>query len=95
MTDEHRNFRVRKHLGRYAAKHDRRKSASSVRGHDDEIAAFLLGGIYDALISLILFDLHGLANYTSRASLFRHSIQYPLCVRFGALGVLGKAPDIS
>ena len=91
MADEHRNFRVRKDLGRYAAKHDCRKSASSVRGHNDEIAASLLGGVYDALVSLILFDLQGLANHTNRASFFRNSIQYSLCVCFGAFGVLGKS----
>src|SRR5436190_22597935 len=90
MADEHRNFRVREHLGRYAAKHDGRKSASSMRGHNDEIAASLLSAVYDALVSLILFDLNGLANHTSRASLFRDSIQYPLCVGVVAFSVLGK-----
>ena len=49
VTDEHRNFRVRKYLRRHAAKHDCRNPAPSVRGHDDEVAASLLGGVYDAL----------------------------------------------
>src|ERR1700745_3541618 len=92
MADKNRNFRVCKHLGCHAAKHDGRKPASSVRGHDDEIAAPLLGGVYDALVSLILFDLNGLANHTSRASFFPDSLQYPLCVSCGAFGVLTKSP---
>ena len=91
MTDEYRNFRVRKHLRRHAAKHDCRNSAPSVRGHDDEVAASLLGGVYDTLVRMILFDLHGFTDDTSRAGFFGDSIQYALRVRFGALGMLGES----
>jgi hypothetical protein len=91
VTDEHRNFRVRKHLRRHAAKHDCRNPAPSVRGHDDEVAASLRGGVYDALVRMILFDLHSFTDDTSRAGFFGDSIQYAPRVRFGALDVLGES----
>ena len=94
MADKDRNFGVRKHLGRHAAKHDRRNPAPTVRGHDDEIAASLLGGVDDPLIRMILFDLHGFADDIRCVSLFGDLIQYAPRVRFGALGVLDKS-DIS
>jgi hypothetical protein len=65
-----------------------------VRGHDDEIAASLLGGVDDPLIRMILFDLHGFADDIRCVSLFGDLIQYAPRVRFGALGVLDKS-DIS
>ena len=61
MADEHRNFRVRKHLGRHAAKHDRRKAASSMRGHDNEVATPLLGGRDDSFVRVVFFELHRVA----------------------------------
>ena len=66
---------MRKHLRRHAAKYDSRNPAPSVRGHDDEVAASLLGGVYDALVSMILFDLHGFTDDTSRAGFFGDAIQ--------------------
>jgi hypothetical protein len=45
-------------------------TAPTVRGHDDEIAASLLGGVDDPLVSMILFDLHGFADDISCVSLF-------------------------
>src|SRR5258708_5452080 len=67
MTDENRNFGVRKHLRGHAAEHDCRNPAPSVRGHDDEIAPSPLGSLDDAFVGMILFDLHGFACHTRGA----------------------------
>src|ERR1700730_19137123 len=56
VADQNRNFRVRQHLGRRAAEHDCRNPAPAVRGHDDEIAASLLGGLDDRFVRMILFE---------------------------------------
>src|SRR5919108_4341622 len=90
MADEHWNFRMRKHLGGHAPEHDRRNAAASVRGHDDKVTTFLLGGRNDGFVRVVFFDLHRIAVDPNRTSLFGHPVQYPLRVRFGALGVLGK-----
>ena len=66
---------MREYLGRHAAKHDRRNPASPVRGHDDEIAASLLGDVNDSLVRMILFDLHGFADDISCVRLFGDLIQ--------------------
>ena len=71
---------MRKYLGGHAAKHDRRNPASPVRGHDDEIAASLLGDVNDSLVRMILFDLHGFAGDTSCASLFGDRIHRAVTV---------------
>ena len=90
MADQNRNFRVRQHLGRHAAEHDCRNPASAVRGHDDEIATSLLGGLDDGFVRMILFDLHGFADDTGLTRFFGDAVQYLFRVRFGARGVLGK-----
>jgi hypothetical protein len=82
---------MRKHLGRHAAKHDCRNPAPSVRGHDDEIATSLFGGLDDGLVRMIFLDLRGVAGDTGGASLLRDTVQYFLRMRFDALGVLGKS----
>jgi len=89
MADQNRNFRVRQHLGRHAPKHDRRNPAPAVRGHDDEIAASLLGGLNDGFVRMILFDLHGFADDASLARFFGDATQYLFRMRFGARSVRG------
>ena len=91
VADQNRNFRVRQHLRRHAAKHDRRNPAPAVRGHDDEVAASLFSGLDDGFVRMILFDLHGFAGYTGQTRGFGNATQYLFCVRFGAFGVLGKS----
>jgi hypothetical protein len=86
---------VRQHLGRHTTKHDCRNPAPAMRGHDDEIAASLFGGLNDGFVRMILLDVNGFADYTGQTRFFGDAIQYLFRVRFGALGVLSKAPDIS
>jgi len=62
-----------------------------MRGHDDEVAASLLGGVYDGFVRMVLFDLHGFADDTGQTRCFGDAIQYLFRVHFGALGVLGKS----
>src|SRR5262245_3039243 len=90
MADENRNFGMREHLRGHAAEHYCRNPAPSVRGHDDEIAPSPLGGLDDAFVRMVLFDLHRFARHTRGTRLLRDAIQYLLCVRLGALGMLGK-----
>ena len=92
VADKNRNFGMRKHLGRHAAKHDCRNPAPSMRGHNDEITASLFGGLDDGLVRMILFDLHGFAAYTSCASFFGDATQYVSRMRSGTLGMLSKSP---
>src|SRR5438093_4630369 len=91
MADKNGNFRVREHFRRHPAKHDCRNPAPSMRGHDDEIASSLLGGLNNAFVGMVLLDLHCFADYTSRASLFRDAVQDLLRVGFGTLGVQSKS----
>ena len=90
MADKNRNFRVRKHLGRHATKRDCRNPASSMRGHDDEIAVPLLGGLNDGFVRLILFDLHGFTGYACGARVLGDAVQYLSSMRFGVLDMRRK-----
>src|SRR5262249_15020377 len=95
MADENRNFGMREHLHRHAAEHDCRDPAPPVRGHDDEIAASSLGGVDDAFVRMIPFDLHGFADDTSCASFLGDALQYALRMRLARAACSAKAPDIS
>src|SRR5262249_56078868 len=90
MADENRNFGVREHLRGHAAEHDCRNPAPSVRGHDDEIAPSPLGGLDDAFVGMVLFDLHRFTRHTRGAGLLRDAIQYLLSVRLSALALPAK-----
>ena len=95
MADQHRNFRVRQHLGRHTAKHDCRDPAPAMRGHDDEVAASLLGGLDDGFVRMILFDLHGFADDTSQTRCFGDAINIFSACTFARAACSAKAPDIS
>jgi len=86
---------VCQHLGRHAAKDDCRNPTPAVRGHDDEIAASLLGGLNDGFVRMILFDLHGFAYDTSQARFFGDAIQYLFRMRFVRATCSAKDTDIS
>jgi len=61
-------------------------------GHDNEIAGSLLGGLDDGFVRMILLDLNGFADDTSRTRFFGDAIQYLFRARFGARGMLSKSP---
>lgn len=47
---EHRNLRVAQHFFRYGTEQEVADSASPVRGHEDQVAGFLLSGLDDGFI---------------------------------------------
>src|SRR5712691_7802533 len=66
VADQNRNARVREHLRGRAAEQDRGNPGSSVRGHDDEIAALVRGGRDDRFMRVVMLDLHGVTRDAGR-----------------------------
>jgi len=60
--DHHRNLGVCEYLERLAAENDRSNTMATVRGHDDEIAAFRFRCIDDRLVGMLMLDLDRLAR---------------------------------
>src|ERR1700730_13267138 len=54
---------VGKDLDSLAAKHNSRKAAAPMRGHDDQIAMFVGRGFNDRLIRMIVLHIHDVADY--------------------------------
>src|ERR1700680_2792989 len=88
MANENRDGRMREYLCGNAPEQHRCDPASSVRGHHDEVAAFLLCGGYYRLVRVIMDDLRGLALHTGDLRLISHSIQNRSGVLPRVLGVL-------
>jgi len=60
--DEHRDLTMRQYLDRLATEDDRGDAVTTVRGHDDQIAALRASGINDRLIGMFMLDLNRLAS---------------------------------
>ena len=58
-TNQHRRFRVCQYLVGHAAEQQRGQATSPVRGHDDEIAALVLGRCDDGLIGMLVRKMPG------------------------------------
>ena len=70
---------MREDLDRLAPEDDRRYAVATVRGHEDQIAAFRLRGIDDRLIGMLMLDLNRLACDAGRLR----------CLGGGAKSLLG------
>jgi len=51
---EHRDLRMCKDFYRFAAEHQRGDPAATVRGHDDQVAAFRPGSVDDRLVRVLM-----------------------------------------
>ena len=51
------------HLDRFASKHDGRKATTTVRGHDDHVAALCSRRIYDRLVRMSAFDVDQVTDH--------------------------------
>ena len=57
---------MREHLDRLTAEHERRDAVATMRGHDDEIAAFRSRGIDDRPVGMLVLDLDRVERDTGR-----------------------------
>jgi hypothetical protein len=65
--DENRYFVMREHLDRLTAEHERSDAVAPMRGHDDKIAAFRLGGTDDRMVGMLVLALGRVEHDTSRS----------------------------
>ena len=65
MANQNRYLGVRYHLVRYATEENGGDSTSTVRSHDNQIAALVLCGLDDRAIGLIVLNLDRIARNTS------------------------------
>src|SRR5262249_27541746 len=74
-TNKHGDSAVGQNLDSLAAKHNRRKSTSPVRGHNDQIAMFVGRGLDDRLIGMIMLYIHNVAGHAFFQCHALHSIE--------------------
>jgi hypothetical protein len=89
VTDQNGNIRVCEHLIGYAPEQNRGDPAPPVRGHDDDIATFVLCSRDDPFIRLVMLELHGFTGDPRCLSCVGDTLQYSGSMFFSLLGVLG------
>src|SRR5215469_9883484 len=62
-TDDNRNRTVSQYLDRFASKYDGGEASTTVRGHNDHVAALCSRRIYDPLIGMRAFDVDHVTDH--------------------------------